>query len=399
MFNKLQAQSPLLLLFMASFVAMGPLATDMYLPAMPTMVEAFGTEISRVQLTLSAYLAGFSFFHLICGPLSDRFGRRPILFGGMLLFLCASLGCASAQSIDQLIFWRVVQGIGACSGPTLGRAMVRDLYAPREAAKALATMAAIMALAPVVAPIAGGWMVELWHWQSIFLSLAIYSAITMGLLLIKVPETLPQKQSLNIKNILSNYSSLIGNRRYMLYILAPAFLYAGTLGFLAGSSFVLIEFMHVPTHQFGYWFMFIVVGYIFGNLFTMRFAYKMDRHKLMRLGASLCSLSGLIMIGLAVMQVYHPLSIISPMILFTFALGITWPQAMAEALAPFPHMAGTASALMGLCQMAIAAGVVALVSIFVSGEPLPMAIIITGCGGASLLIFWQLSASPVASEA
>jgi DHA1 family bicyclomycin/chloramphenicol resistance-like MFS transporter len=202
--DKLKPESTGLLMLLAAFVALGPLSTDMYLPALPDMVSVFGSTVSRVQLTISAYLFGFSVFHLLCGPLSDRFGRKPILLLGMIIFCIASIACARVGNIEELIFWRFMQGVGACTGPTLGRAMVRDIYGPVKAAKALATMAAIMALAPAVAPIIGGWMLGFLPWSAIFWFLAAYALLAIASLALLLPESLPERQSLRPLSIVRN---------------------------------------------------------------------------------------------------------------------------------------------------------------------------------------------------
>ncbi len=387
----LRQESPQLLFLLAAFVALGPLSTDMYLPAMPTLVSVLNADISQVQLTLSLYLAGFSFFHLVCGPLSDRFGRKPILAGGMIIFFMASVGCAQSSTVMELSFWRFMQGVGACVGPTLARAMVRDMYQPLRLPKALATMNAIMALAPVIAPILGGFMLLVWPWPGIFMFLAVYALVAIILLLVKVPESLTKVQSLKPANILANYWLLIKNKRFLTAILAASFLYAGAFAFVSGSSFILIDFMQVPSEQFGYWFAFIVAGYFLGNLFTIRYSHRFDPRQLMMAGALLGLLAGVAMVVLSWLQIYHPLSIVLPIAVYTGSIGIALPQAMAAALEPFAHMAGTASALMGFAQMGAASLAAAIVGLYLTGEPMPLALTLTGCGGLSLVLFYCLS--------
>ena len=224
--------------------------------------------------------------------------------------------------------------------------MVRDMYSPLKLPKALAGMNAIMALAPIIAPIIGGWMLLVWQWPSIFVFLSIYALLAMLLLVIKVPESLTEVQSVNLLNVLANYWLLMKNAQFLLCVLAASFLYSGAFAFVTGSSFILIEFMSVPSEQFGFWFTFIVIGYFVGNLFTARYAQLFKPNNLMLGGALLGLVSSCIMLWLCWMEVYHPLSIVMPVALYTAAVGITLPQAMAKALEPFPHMAGTASALM-----------------------------------------------------
>jgi DHA1 family bicyclomycin/chloramphenicol resistance-like MFS transporter len=387
----LKKESPQLLFLLAAFVALGPLSTDMYLPALPNLVDAFDAPIAQVQFTLSIYLAGFSFFHLFCGPLSDRFGRRPVLLCGMLIFFIASLGCSQSVTVGQLSFWRFIQGIGACVGPTLARAMVRDIYEPLKLPKALATMNAIMALAPVIAPIIGGLMLLFLPWTSIFVFLALYSLWAALMVIKNVPESLPEAQSIRPANIVKNYLLLLSNSRFLIAVLAASFLYAGAFAFVSGSSFILIDFMQVPTEKFGLWFAFIVVGYFLGNMFTVRYSSHFNAQSLMLSGALLALIAGLTMTLLCVLKIYHPLSIVLPIALYTGAIGISLPQAMATALEPFAEIAGTASALMGFIQMGAASIAAAIVGTFLTGEPTPLALTLTGCGSLSFILFYRLT--------
>ena len=186
----LHPDSPWLLALLAALVALGPLSVDVYLPAMPTIMDDLGTDIGHMHLTLSAYLAGFALFHLVCGPLADRFGRKPVLQGGTLLFVAACLGCSLSSSIEELLVYRFAQGIGACVGPTLGRAIARDVYGPTRAARALSIIAMLMAVAPAVAPTLGALMLEVLPWPSLFVFLAVYGVMTACLVHYRLAESL-----------------------------------------------------------------------------------------------------------------------------------------------------------------------------------------------------------------
>ncbi len=162
-------------ILLAAAVALGPLATDMYLPALPQIGNDFSTGTDQVQLTLSLYMLGFALAQLVCGPLADRFGRKPIMIGGFLLFALASVGCAMATNIETLMLCRFLQALGGSAGPVLGRAAIRDIYTPREAARIMAILASIMALAPAIAPTIGGFLVSGLGWASIFIVPAGYA--------------------------------------------------------------------------------------------------------------------------------------------------------------------------------------------------------------------------------
>jgi len=212
---KLSAESRGLIVLLSAFVALGPLSTDMYLPALPAMVELFDTTLSSMQLTISAYLAGFAIFHLVCGPLADRFGRRPILIGGTALFVAASLGCAFSTTVEELLVYRFVQGIGACVGPTLARTVARDVFGPTRAARALSLIAMLMALAPAIAPTLGSIMLLWLPWPIIFGFLAFYGATMVVLIHVFLAESLPMRQSLRPSIILRNYRELFRDPLYL----------------------------------------------------------------------------------------------------------------------------------------------------------------------------------------
>ena len=374
-----------LLILLAALVALGPLTIDMYLPAMPGMVDALGTDTSRVQLTLSAYLLGFSIFHLVCGPLADRYGRRPVLLGGLALYIVATIACASAQTIDELILYRFIQGIAACVGPTLGRAMARDLFGPNGAARALAYIAMIMALAPAVAPSLGGIMLQFLPWPSVFIALAAYALLIAVLVYARLPESLPSVQAIHPLNIARNYLTLMRHSQYRTTTLASAMLYAGMVAFLSGSSFICIDMMGVPTTWFGSLFLTTVAGYIAGNALSTRLALGRSSERVMWLGIQLAIAGGALML-IASELWFHPVSIIVPMALYSTALGMVLPHAMATALRPFPHMAGTASALFGFVQMGLSAASGALVGAWLTDSARPMALTIL----AASVVAWML---------
>ncbi|MCX2979924.1 Bcr/CflA family efflux MFS transporter [Halieaceae bacterium IMCC14734] len=382
-------QSPGLLVLLASLVALGPLTIDMYLPALPGMVDDFATDNARVQLTISSFLLGFALFHLVCGPLADRYGRKPVLIGGVALFIAASFACAQAATINELIMWRFVQGIGACVGPTLGRAIARDVFGPMGAAKALAYIAMIMALAPAIAPTVGGLMLEWWTWSAIFYLLALYSLISIIFVILKLPESLPIQQSLHPRRIAGNYLELLRHRRFMATTCASSLLYAGMVCFLSGSSFIFVDMMGVPTRYFGLLFLPTVAGYMAGNAFSTRLIHGNKPEQVMWLGARI-GFTAAVLMWSANALAPAPASIIVPMALFSMSLGIMLPHAMAAALRPFPHMAGTASALMGFIQMGLSSVAGALVGALLIDSAAPMTYVIMATSGLSLLLIWRL---------
>jgi DHA1 family bicyclomycin/chloramphenicol resistance-like MFS transporter len=375
-----------MLALLAAMVALGPLSVDMYLPAMPAMMKALGTDIPQMHLTLSAYLGGFALFHLACGPLADRFGRKPVLLGGMLLFVLACLGCSRASRVEELLVFRFLQGVGACVGPTLGRTIARDLFGPTGAARALSLVAMMMALAPAVAPALGGLMLLVYPWQTIFYFLAVYGVAVTLLIHRLLPESLPGPQSLHPLAIARNYLTLGVNSLYLSASVASALMYAGLITYLSSSSFVYIEMLGVPVELFGLIFLTTVIGYVTGSALSARLSTTWLSARVMLLGACLALLATGLMLVAHLLLPASVLALALPSALYTAALGLVLPHAMAISLHHFTRIAGTASALFGFLQMTLSSLASALTGQLLHDTPLPMLGMMIGLSALSLAL-------------
>ena len=384
--RQLQHDSPWLLALLAALVALGPLSVDMYLPAMPIMMRAFDTDISHMHLTLSSYLTGFALFHLACGPLADRFGRKPVLVIGTALFVAACIGCSLSTTVEQLLLFRFLQGIGACVGPTLARAVARDVFGPTGAARALSLIAMLMALAPAVAPTLGGVLLLVLPWESVFVFLACYGAAMIALIHVFLPESLPLVQSLHPARIARNYAELLVDPFFLTVTITSGLVYAGLLVYLASSSFVYIDMLGVPVEYFGLVFLSSVVGYMGGSAFSARLSKRRDSEQIMRLGVMLGMAACCLLWVSATLWPASVLALVLPMSLYSIAMGLVLPHAMAIALRPFPHIAGTASSLLGFIQMSLSAAASALIGGFLSDSPLPMIHLLLGISLVALLL-------------
>lgn len=382
----LKADSRWLLALLAAMVALGPLSVDMYLPAMPRMMTALDTDISHMHLTLSAYLAGFSVFHLACGPLADRYGRKPVLIYGTVLFVIACLGCTFASTIDQLLAFRFVQGIGACVGPTLARAVARDVYGPTGAARALSLIAMLMALAPAIAPTLGSVLLLWLPWPTIFVFLGVYGTTMIVLIHLFLAETLPAPQSLHPAVIARNYAELVRAPIFLMACFASSFTYAGLLAYLSSSSFVFINMLGVPVEWFGLIFLSSVLGYMAGSALSARLSYKHDPEWTTLCGAVIASgATGIVWLA----HTLAPASvaaIVVPMALYSTGMGLVLPNAMATALKPFAHIAGTASAMMGFIQMSLSAIATAVMGTLLVDSPVPMIQFMFGLTAIALIL-------------
>ena len=376
-------------LLLASFVALGPLATDMYLPALPAMAKAFDASPAEAQLTLSVYIIAVALSQLVYGPLSDRFGRKPLLLVGLVLFTVASLACAHARSIEAMIVFRFLQALGGSAGPVLGRAAVRDVHGPLEAARVLSYLSAATALAPALAPIGGGYLLLVLGWPSVFVFLSVYGLAATALLWFALPESLGPalRQSIHPRAIGRNYRFLLQQREYLGYTLACAFTFAGFVAFLSAAAFVLIEFMGVGAQHFGYYFTLGVLGYISGTLLAGRLSRRLGINRLLLIGSVVTTFGGALMVVLSLAQVFTTLAVMLPMTLYMMGLGIVLPQATAGAIAPYPRIVGSASALLGLVQMSMAAAAGVIVGHLHSGTSLGMATLIALMGAAGLASF------------
>ncbi len=366
--------SSVLVWILASVVALGPLSTDMYLPVLPRLVDALAAPMEQIQVTLSVFFAGFAVAQLVYGPLADRYGRKPILLGGLGLFTLATVGCAMADSIEQLISFRFLQALGACAGPVIGRTIVRDIYGPQDAAKMLSMIGTIMALAPALAPILGGFMALWFSWPSIFWFLAGYGVLSLFLISYKVPESLTDahRQSIQPRAIFNNFATLLRSRQYLGYTLTCSFTFCGLFSFLSGSSFVLIDYFKVAEQHYGFFFAIIVLGYMSGTYTAQRIGARLGIATMLTRASTLTLSAGLAMAIPAWLGWHSLYWLIGCQFLFMAGVGTVMPQAMAGALAPFGHIAGTASSLLGFIQAGLAALVGVIVGHLHDGTPVTM---------------------------
>ncbi len=388
-----------LLVILATIIALGPLTIDLYLPAFPTIKLFFAADLSQVQLTLSSYLLGFALFHLVCGPLSDRFGRRPLLLVGLGLYIIASAICALATSIEQLIFFRFIQGISACVAPVIGRAIVRDVFSAKDATRALAIVSSIMAIAPVTAPTIGSLLLELGTWQWTFLFLSAAGILTWLITFFCIKESLHTPQAFTFNNISNNMRKLLTDKIYMGSVLTGSFLYAPLFAFLSVAAFIMIDYYHVPRMLFGAYFMFIVLGFVIGNFFTAKMSGSLPWQLFFKVGLSTAFIASLLLI-LGIEHWHHPLAIVLPMLMLAFTIGLVSPISMGLALTNYPHMAATASALIGFLQMSVASASGFIAGIMLKDHPMPLAFVILGLVLISTsLYFFLLKDSETASAA
>lgn len=362
------------------------ISTDLYLPAMPLMAKSLGAGHGMIELTVSGYLIGFSLGQLVWGPISDRYGRRPSVAAGLIMFVIGSAGCALADSAHHLIAWRIIQALGACAGVALSRAMVRDLYEGNRGAQMLSTLITVMAVAPLIGPTVGGQILSLSGWRAIFWVLVGVGLVTLVALL-TIPETLPvnrrNKEPLHVA--MKSYIEIVKSQRVLGYIGTGAFLYAGMYAYVAGTPSAYISYYHVPAEKYGLLFGLGIVGIMSANILNSRLVLRYGYDRVLFWGCFVCAFSSLFVAFAAGTGWGGLWGLVVPLFVFASTTGLIVANSITGAMALFPERAGTVSALTGALQYG--SGIIGsgLVGVFADKTPWPMGWIIAVCGIGCLL--------------
>ncbi|MGF6392837.1 multidrug effflux MFS transporter [Pseudomonas plecoglossicida] len=372
-----------MVLILGALSAFGPLAIDFYLPAFPAMAQAFATDEKHVQATLAAYFLGLSLGQLAYGPVADRFGRRKPLLFGVALFTLASLACAYAPNLDTLILARFVQALGGCAGMVLSRAIVSDKCDPVASAKVFSQLMLVMGLAPILAPMLGGVLVNLAGWQSIFLALSLFSACCLLAVSRGLPESLPANMPRQpLSGALRQYLRLLADRVFIGHALTGGIAIAGMFAYIAGSPFVFIKLYGVPPEHYGWLFGTNAAGFILVAQVNARLLAKRGPAFLLVRAVWFYLAAGLVLLGVAALRPAQLWPLLVPLFVCIASLGCIIPNASACAMSGQGARAGSASALMGCLQFSVAAGAASLVSLLHDGSAVPMTLVISLCGAA-----------------
>ncbi len=344
--------SKTLMLILIGVSALNPLAINMFVPAMPEMIRSLKTDLPSVQLVLSSYLFATAISQLVIGPLSDRFGRRPILIGGLAIFVFASLACALATSIGWLVFARVIQGAGGCAGIVLSRAIVRDRYDRDRAASALGYVTMGFAVAPMVGPMLGGLLNDNIGWNSIFATQAVLGVLALLASIFALPETRRQLNEGEARpRFLTSVATLIRIPAFWAYAMTLSFGVAVFFSFLGGTPVIASELLGMSGTEFGFYFVMVPAGFLVGNFLTARYSRRLGVAFMMITG-TLIAVTGVVAMGIAfALGLYHPLSLFLPMCSLGLANGLTFSNAIAGAVSLRPEYAGAASGLAGSLQV------------------------------------------------
>ena len=357
----------LFLSILGALMAVTSLSTDIYLPAMPEMAKELQGD---AELTVTGFLIGFAVAQLIWGPISDQIGRRKPMFIGMVLFTIGSLGCALSTSMEQIVFWRVFQAFGACTAPMLARAMVRDLFSRTRAAQMLSTLMIIMAIAPIGGPLLGGQMITFTTWHSIFILLAVIGGF-LFLSIFLLPETLntDKRTKASISSAFVNYFRLLSHKIFMRYTLCVTFYYVSAYAFITGSPNVYITYFGIDAQHYGWLFAVNIVGVMGMSFINRSLVHRFELQTLLKIATGIATIATLVM-AVTVKADFVPIYFIIAMVFIFFSMnGIVAAVSTAAALDEVPHIAGSASALIGSLQYGSGIISTILLAFFNDGTP------------------------------
>lgn len=387
--NRTPQISFLLFLILGAIGALTPLAIDMYLPAMPTIARDLGVAEGAVQITLTAYTAGFAIGQLIHGPLADSYGRRPVLILGVLFFGLASIVSATTHGIEALTWVRSAQGFAGAAAAVIIQAVVRDMFDREDFARAMSFVTLVMTVAPLVAPMIGGHVAVWFGWRAIFWILAAFAALVIILVVWKIPETLAEdkKQPLRFRTTIRNYMKLFSNPTAMGLIFSGAFSFSGMFAFLTAGSFVYIDIYGVRPDQFGYLFGLNIVAMIIMTSINGRLVKKVGSHAMLRFGLFVQLIAGLgLFVGwLLDLGLWGTVPFV---VMFIGTLSTIGSNSMGLLLSGYPTMAGTASSLAGTLRFGTGSVVGGVVALMPGGVTWPMISVMTACSILSAVLYW-----------
>jgi DHA1 family bicyclomycin/chloramphenicol resistance-like MFS transporter len=327
----------------------------MVVPTLPILARVFDRGPAEVQLVLTLYFLGIATGQLFYGPVSDRFGRRPVLLAGLCLFLAGTALCGFAPSLPVLIAGRVAQAIGACAGLVLGRAIIRDVYDRDASARGIAIVMMAMTLVPAISPAMGAYVSEWFGWRAMFALHAVFGVGVLAWTQRRLAETRTEIVPLNLPEIGRSYRTLLGSPAVLCFALCTAFTSASWFTFIASAPYLLSETLHQPPSTYGVMIVFPMAAYILGNAAAARFARRMGSNAMILLGVGVSLVSGLAMAAWCVYPGLSVWTLFVPMAASSMGNGLSQPSAMASGLSVFPKIAGTASGFIGFLQMAASA--------------------------------------------
>jgi len=375
-----------LLWLITGCIMLQPLSTDVYLASLPHLTAYFSATPAAVQQTLSMFVVGFGTAQLVSGPLSDRFGRRPVLMGGLAIYLASSIACALAPSLQLLVIARFAQAVGCCTAVVVTRGIIRDSYALADGARMFAKASSLMSLVPLLGPVVGSYLQVAYGWRASFGINILFCAILIWAAWCWLAETNAHKnpEATRISGLFRSYAQIASAPVFWAYTLPGALSYASIFVFISGASIVLIRVLGVPTEYYGYCHAFSIVGYLSGTIICRRLLARIGLMRTLTAGATLALAGGLSFLVLVASGVLHWSVVLGCMFLTMAAHGINNPCTQMGAVAPFQQQAGAAAGLMGFITMMAALLAGTWVGVSFDGTLMPLALT---SAGVSVLLF------------
>jgi MFS transporter, DHA1 family, multidrug resistance protein len=377
-----------LAVILGALTAVGPLAIDMYLPALPTIAREFGVRVASVQASLAAYFVGIAIGQAFYGPLSDAVGRKPALSFGLVVFIVASIGCAWAEDVVMLNSFRFLQALGGCAPIVIPRAVVRDYFDQVGSIRMLSVLMLVFGLGPILAPLIGGQLLVNFGWRSVFWLLAAYAIVWLIVVTVFLPESLPvaRRRPQAIRVVFDVYARLLRDRTYIGYVLSGALIFAGLLAYISGSPFIFIELFDVPPERYGLFFGVNALGIVSASQINRWLATRVDARRIVGVMLSVAMIASLVLLFDAYSGLGGFAGILVPLFFYIACHGFVLPNTTALAMAPHGQVAGSASALLGTIQFVLGSITGTLVGAFANGTAVPLAAVIAGCGVTAFVI-------------
>jgi MFS transporter, DHA1 family, multidrug resistance protein len=385
-----------LILLLGALAACGPLSIDMYLPSLPALANAFSTTAAAAEITLTSFMCGFSLGMLLYGPLSDAYGRRPILLGGIVLYALASIGCALSFSIDSLVALRFLQALGAGSASVLARAIARDAHEATDAARVLSMLAIVTSIGQLLAPMIGGQLLLLGGWRAVFVVLTLFGAGCAVTTYLRVPETWPREKraSSALSQSFAAYGRLLTDPVTWGHVLCGGMAFASMFAYITATPFVYIEYFHVKPQHYGFFFGLNIIGIIGWNVINARLVRRLGSLKLISI-ASFVSVVAALAVSLVCLTGWGGLwSIVVCLFFVVGVVGLLSANCTTDLMHRYPRNAGAAAAVFGAVQLALGAVASLVIGVLQDGTPRGLGFVIGVTGvltfvGRTLVLRWH----------
>lgn len=381
-------QNLILILILGALNTITPFSIDMYLPAFPTIAHDFNTSIDRVALSVSTYFLGYSLGQIIYGPLLDRFGRKPPLYVGLILYILATIGCFTTSTIEALWVIRFLQAIGGCVASVAAMAMVRDFFPVEKSASVISFLVLILGISPLLAPTVGSFIITTCGWHAVFIALAVITGIILIFVYFFLPEGHAPDKSISLKPIpiINGFKVVLTSPRFYVFALAGTFSFSGLFVYVATSPAIFMGHFHLSEKLYGGVFALLSLGFIGGSQLNHILSKKFSNQQILKSGLIIQVTVAILFLVGAIKGCYRLTEILILLFALLSCCGLTYPNAAALCMAPFSKNAGTASALLGFIQIGLGGLISASVSILPLEEITAMATIMASTVILALLI-------------